>query len=323
MPKAIVVREPGDINVLKLEEIPEPKAPGPGQVLVRHTAIGVNYIDTYYRTGVYKSKLPMVPGSEATGIVEAVGEGVDIPIGERVMYANAQTGAYCEKRLINQNLLLGIPKEIDDVTAASILSKGLTAHYLLFRTYRVGKKDTILIHAAAGGVGRILCQWAKWKGATVIGTVGSDAKAQIAKKSGCDYVINYTKQDFVEEVLRITNGNGVPVVYDSVGKDTFAKSLQCLRPLGLMVSFGQSSGPVPPINILSLAQRSLFLTRPTLTTYKSSRKELILTGVELFEMIKQGVVTPSVFKTYPLEKAAEAHKDLESRSTTGSLVLTV
>lgn len=322
--RAIVINEIGGPEVLKLQSIPDPKAPGPGQILIKHTAIGVNFMDIYYRKGIYKApKLPMVPGMEACGIVEAVGEGVTIPIGSRVIYATAQTGAYCERRLINEKHVVGVPSFVSDEVAVGFFAKALTAHYLLFRTYMTRKTDTFLVHAAAGGVGQILSQYANHLGATVIGTVSSPEKASIARSNGCTHVIDYTKQDFVAEVKRITNDEGVNVVYDSVGKDTFAKSLQCLCNFGVMISYGQSSGTVPPFNILSLAAKGIFLTRPTLMLYKGTKQELVLSAIEVFQLLQDRVLRPNIYKTYALEDVAQAHADLESRKTTGSIVLTV
>jgi NADPH2:quinone reductase len=324
MPKAIIVREVGGPEVMKLENIAAPKAPGPGQILLRHTAIGVNYMDIYYRSGLYKSpRMPMIPGMESAGVVEAVGQGVSIPIGTRVVYATAQTGAYCEQRLINERHVVGIPDKVSDVTAAGIFAKALTAHYLVFHTYKIRKGNTILVHAAAGAVGQLICQWAKHLGATVIGTVSTPEKANIARNSGCDHVIIYTQQDFAAEVMKITNEQGVIVVYDSVGKTTFAKSLSCLMNMGLMVSFGQSSGEVPPFNILNLAQKGLYLTRPTLMLYKATKQELVLSAIEVFQMLEDKVLRPNITQIMPLEKAAEAHANIQARKTTGSTVLTV
>lgn len=324
MPKAIVVSKTGGPEVLELKNIASPKAPGPGQLLLRHTAIGVNYMDIYYRKGIYKApRMPMIPGMEACAIVEAAGPGSKMPVGTRVVYATAQTGAYCEQRLISEKHVVGVPENVPDKIAAAVFAKGLTAHYLLLRTYNVKKGDKILIHAAAGGVGQLMCQWARHLGAFVIGTVGNDQKITAAMSAGCHHVINYAKQDFAKEVMRITNNEGVLVVYDSVGKDTFAKSLNCLMPLGLMVSFGQSSGEVPAFNILSMAQKSLYLTRPTLMTYKADRGELLLSAVEVFKMLADGVLRINVNNTYPLADAAKAHADMENRKTTGSSILVV
>lgn len=322
--RAIVINQVGGPEVLKLQEIPDPKDPGPGQVLVKQNAIGVNFMDIYYRKGVYKSaKMPIIPGMEAAGVVEAVGKGVRIPVGTRVLYGTVQTGGYCEKRLINERHVVGLPDNVSDNTAVSFFTKALTAHYLLFRVFRVKRGDVIVVHAAAGGVGQILCQYAKYLGVTVIGTVGSDDKIVVARNNGCDYAINYMQQDFAAEVMRITGGRGATVVYDSVGKSTVAKSLQCLCTFGLLVSYGQSSGLVPPINILSLAPKGLFMTRPTLMLYKSTKQELVLSAIEVFKMLEDRVLRPSIFKTYALEEAAKAHSDLESRKTVGSLIITV
>ena len=322
--RAIVINQTGGPEVLKLQNIPDPRAPGPGQVLIRHTAIGVNFMDIYYRKGVYKAaKLPMVPGMEACGVVEAVGEGVTVPVGARVIYATAQTGAYCEKRLINEKFIVGVPDNVQDDVAVSFFAKALTAHYLLFRTYAVKKGDWILVHAAAGGVGQMLCQYAKFLGANVIGTVSTQEKANLVRSIGCDYPIIYTQTDFAAEVKKITNGAGVNVVYDSVGKDTFAKSLQSLGAFGLLVSFGQSSGMIPPFNILSLAAKGCFITRPTLMLYKGTKQELILSALEVFKMLEDRVLRPTIFKSYPLENAGQAHADIESRKTTGSVILTL
>lgn len=323
--RAIVVRQTGGPEVLRVENIPEPKAPGPGQVLLRQTAIGVNFMDIYYRKGFYKSaRVPFVPGMEGAGVIEAVGSGVDMfQPGQRVAYATARSGAYAEKRLIRADMLTGIPDDVDDRTAVAILAKGLTAHYLIFRTFRVKQGDPILVHAAAGGVGQILCQWAKHRGATIIGTVSSEEKAAIARKAGCHYPVIYTQQDFVQTVMQVTNNEGVAVAYDSVGKDTFHKSLASLRPLGLMVSYGQASGPIPPVNIMELAPKGLFLTRPTLQLYKSNRMELLLSAAEVYASMKKGILTPALGQTYKLEDAAKAHADIENRRTIGSTVLVV
>lgn len=323
MPKAIVVKQPGDINTMELVNVSAPQKPGPGQVIVRQTYIGVNYLDIYYRSGIYKAKCPFVPGMEAVGVVEATGPGCEAQVGQRVAYATVPTGAYCEQRLISEKVLVGIPDDIPDDIAAASLGKGLTAHYLLYRTYRVKKDDTILIHAVAGATGQIILQWAKKIGARVIGTVGTQEKATVAAKLGCDFPIVYTQDDFVAEVNRITEGRGVPVAYDSVGKDTFAKTLQCLSPLGLLVSFGQSSGPVPPFNILSLASKGAFVTRPTLMLYKKDRMELILSAIEVYNMIMSKKMTVTIDKTFSLEQASEAHQYLQSRQTKGSVVLKV
>src|SRR5690606_31467383 len=269
MPHAIRIHEHGGPEVLRWEPVEVP-APGPGELRIRHTAVGLNFIDIYYRTGLYQPPgLPFTPGSEAAGVVEEVGEGVEgFKPGDRVAYGSASLGAYSEQRLVAADRVVHLPDNIDDATAAAMMLKGMTAQYLLRRTYRVEAGDTILIHAAAGGVGKIVCQWAKLLGARVIGTVGSDEKAEEVRQLGCDHVIVYSREDFVARVREITDGRGVDVVYDSVGADTFMKSLDCLRPLGMMVSFGQSSGKIPPFDVGILAQKGcLFLTRPTLFTY--------------------------------------------------------
>ncbi|OGA42713.1 MAG: quinone oxidoreductase [Betaproteobacteria bacterium RIFCSPLOWO2_12_FULL_62_13] len=321
MSYAIRIHETGGPEKLKWEEV-EVGNPGPGQVRVRNTAIGLNFVDTYQRSGLYPVALPFILGSEGAGVVEAVGPKVkEFKVGDRVAYAQP-VGAYAEVLLRPADRLVKIPAGVDDKTAAAMMLKGLTSQYLIRRTYRVKKGDTILVHAAAGGVGQILCQWAKHLGATVIGTVGSDEKAAIAKKTGCKHVIVTSKENFVERVKAITKGKGVPVVYDGVGKDTFIGSLDCLRPLGVMVSFGNASGAVPPFNSGILAQKgSLFLTRPTLMTYTATREDLVKAARELFTVVKSGKVKISINQTYPLSEAAQAHRDLEARKTTGSTVL--
>ena len=321
MPYAIRIHETGGPEKLQWEEV-EVGDPGPGQVCVRNTAIGLNYIDTYHRSGLYPLQLPLTLGSEGAGVVEAVGPKVKgLKVGDRVAYANP-IGAYAQVLLRPADKLVKIPAGIDDKVAAAIMLKGMTSWYLCRRTYKVKKGDTILVHAAAGGVGQILCQWAKHLGATVIGTVGSEEKAALAKKAGCKHVIVTSKEKFSERVKAITKGKGVPVVYDGVGKDTFMDSLDCLAPLGLMASFGNASGPVPPFNLGVLAQKgSLFLTRPTLFTYTNKREDLERAARELFAVVKSKAVKISINQTYPLKEAAQAHRDLESRKTTGSTVL--
>ena len=303
-------------------EAMEASKPGAGEVLVRNTAVGLNYIDTYHRSGLYPVPLPATLGMEGAGVVEAVGPRVkEFKAGDRVAYAQP-IGAYAEVCLRPADRLVRIPSGVDDRIAAAMMLKGLTAHYLLRRTYRVKKGETILVHAAAGGVGQILCQWAKHLGVTVIGTVGSDEKAALAKKAGCKHVIVLSRENFQERVKAITKGRGVPVVYDGVGKDTFEGSLDSLQPLGLMVSYGNASGPVPPLNIGTLSQKgSLFLTRPTLMTYVAKREDLVKAARELFAVVKSGAVKVHVNQTYPLADAAQAHRDLEERKTTGSTVL--
>lgn len=321
MPYAIRIHETGGPEKLKWEEV-QVGDPGPGQVRVRNTAIGLNFVDTYQRSGLYTLPLPFILGSEGAGVVEAVGPKVkELKVGDRVAYSGP-IGAYAEVLLRPADRLVKIPAGLDDRTAAAMMLKGLTAQYLIRRTYRVKKGDTILMHAAAGGVGQILCQWARHLGATVIGTVGSEEKAALAKKAGCKHVIVTSKENFVERVKAITKGKGVPVVYDGVGKDTFMGSLDCLRPLGVMVSFGNASGAVTQFNPGILAQKgSLFLTRPTLATYAASREDLVKGARELFAVVKSGKVKISINQTYPLRDAAQAQSDLEARNTTGSTVL--
>ncbi len=322
MSKAIRIHEVGGPEVLKFETV-EVGDPGPGQALLRQTTAGLNFIDTYQRTGQYPlASFPVVLGMEGAGVVEAVGEGVtEVNVGDRVAYSMA-LGAYAERRVVPAAVLVRLPDGISDDQGAAMMLKGCTAQYLLRRTYRVKAGDTILIHAAAGGVGLIVCQWAKHLGATVIGTVGSTDKAALAKVHGCDDAIDYRTENFVERVREITNEAGVPVVYDSVGRDTFTASLDCLQPHGLLVSFGQSSGAIPPFDPGVLAQKgSLFLTRPSLASYIGTREELEATATELFDVVLSGAVEIEVNQTYPLEEAATAHRDLEARKTTGSTVL--
>ncbi len=321
MPYAIRIHETGGPEKLKWEEV-QVGDPAPGQVRVRNTAIGLNFVDTYQRSGLYPMALPFILGSEGAGVVEAVGPKVkEFKAGDHVAYSGP-IGAYAEVLLRPADRLVKIPAGVNDRTAAAMMLKGLTAQYLIRRTYRVKKGDTILVHAAAGGVGQILCQWARHLGATVIGTVGSDEKAAIAKKAGCKHVIVTSKENLVERVKAITKGKGVPVVYDGVGKDTFFGSLDCLRPMGVMVSFGNASGAVTQFNPGILAQKgSLFLTRPTLGTYAASREDLVKAARELFAVVKSGKVKISINQTYPLKDAAQAHQDLEARKTTGSTVL--
>jgi NADPH2:quinone reductase len=322
MVKAIRIHKTGGPEVLTWEDVDVP-APKQGEALVRHTAVGLNYIDTYHRSGLYPLPLPTSIGGEGAGVVEAVGPGVtEVAAGDRVAYGNSPPGAYAEKRVLPAHRLVRLPAGVSDRQAASMMLKGLTTQYLIRRTHRVKPGETILMHAAAGGVGLILCQWAKHLGATVIGTVGSDDKVAVAKAHGCDHVINYRKEKFPERVKEITGGKGVPVVYDGVGKDTFEGSLDCLAPLGLMASFGNASGAVPPVNIGLLAQKgSLFLTRPTLFTYVAKREDLVANAAELFEVVGNGIVKIEVNQTYALKDAAQAHRDLEGRRTTGSTVL--
>jgi NADPH2:quinone reductase len=322
MPHAIRIDRSGGPEVLQWEEI-EVGSPGPGQVRLKQSAIGLNFIDVYHRTGLYHQQLPFVPGVEAAGTVESLGSGVThLKKGDRVAYAMV-IGAYAEARLIAADKVVKLPDTIDDHTAAAMMLQGMTARYLIRDIYKVGPGDTILIHAAAGGVGLIVCQWAAALGATVIGTVSSDEKAALVKANGCHHPIIYTHEDFQARLLEITGGEKLPVVYDSVGKDTFMKSLDCLRPRGLMVLFGASSGPVPPLDLSVLAQKgSLLITRPTLATFVATRLLLEENATDLFDAVGSGMVKIHVKQTYPLKDAAKAHRDLEARKTTGSTVLT-
>ena len=324
MPHAMRFHQTGGPDVLKWEEVQVGK-PGPGEARVRHTAVGLNFVDIYNRMGVYPATLPSGLGSEGAGVVEEVGPGVtDLKAGDRVAYGSGPLGAYSEIRVMPADRLLVLPKEIADKTAAAMMLKGLTAQYLLRRTYRVKAGDTILFHAAAGGVGLIAGQWAKHLGATVIGTVSSEAKAKLAKAHGYDHVINYTQEDFQKRVVEITGGKKVPVVYDSVGKDTFMKSLDSLAPLGLLALFGASSGAPEPFNLgLLAAKGSLYITRPTLNTYGAKRADLVAGAKELFDVVSKGIVKIEVNQTYALKDAAKAHADLAARKTTGSTVFTV
>jgi NADPH2:quinone reductase len=322
MPRAIRITETGGPEALLWEDV-EVGDPGEGQARIRHTAVGVNYIDTYHRSGLYPLPLPSGLGLEAAGLVEAVGPGVTVVRpGERVAYAGGPPGAYAEARVLPAHILVPIPEGVSDETAAAVMLKGMTAQYLIRRTYPVKAGETVLFHAAAGGLGLIACQWLKALGATVIGTVGSDEKARIARDHGCEHVIISTKEDIAARVREITGGAGVPVVYDSVGKDTFASSLDCLRPLGLMVSFGNASGKVAPFDIGILSQKgSLYLTRPTLATYTATRADLEATAREVFEVIREGKVKVEIRHTYPLGEAERVHRDLEGRRTVGSIVM--
>jgi len=323
MTKAIRIHETGGPEVLRWEDV-EVGNPGPGQARIRHTAVGLNFIDVYHRTGLYPvPALPSGIGLEAAGVVDAVGASVgELAIGQRVAYASGPVGSYAEARLMAVDRLVALPDSISDQQAAAMMLQGLTVQYLLRRTYRVQPSDTILVHAAAGGVGLIACQWAKHLGATVIGTVGTDEKATLAKANGCDHPIVYTREKFGDRVKDITGGAGVAAVYDSIGKDTFEASLDCLRPLGMMVSFGNASGPVPPFEPGILAAKgSLFFTRPTLMTYTAKPQDLQAMARELLDVVEAGHVRISVNQTYALKDAAQAHIDLEARKTTGSTVL--
>ena len=323
MTKAIRIQKPGAAGVLKWVEV-EVGKPGPKEVRIRHTAVGLNYIDIYQRSGLYPlPKYPAALGMEGAGVIEAVGRSVrDLKVGQRVAYASMPIGSYSEARLIAADRLVPLPPEISDEIAAAVLLKGMTAEYLIRRTYRVGKSDTILVHAAAGGVGLILCQWAKHLGATVIGTAGSPKKAKLARAHGCDHVIDYSRHDVAQRVRKITRGVGVPVVFDGVGKATFQGSLDSLVPRGLMVCFGNASGPVPPVDTHTLsAKGSLYLTRPSLVTYTAARSELLASARALFKVMAAGHVKVSVSGSYALKDAARAHRELEQRKTTGSTVL--
>jgi len=322
MPKAIRYDQPGGPDVMKWVDV-EVGAPKAGEVRIRQQAVGLNYIDVYFRTGLYPQPLPGGLGMEAAGEVTAVGDGVTaFKAGDRVAYVGQPPGAYAQERVMPAERLVKLPDGISDDDAASVMLQGLTAHYLLRRTYPVKAGDTILIHAAAGGVGLLVCQWAKALGATVIGTVGSDEKAALAKAHGCDHPIVYTRENFTQRVKEITNAAGVPVVYDSIGKDTYVGSLDCLAPLGYFVSFGNASGPLPPIDSKEFSSRgSLFFTRPTLFSYIAKRADLEAAAAELFDVILTGKVKTSINQRYPLAEVGRAHADLESRKTTGSTIL--
>ena len=323
MVKAIRIHRTGGPDAMQWEDV-EVGAPGPGEVRIRHEAVGLNFIDVYFRTGLYPApSLPFSPGMEGAGVVEAVGEGVDsLAVGDRIAYAAPPVGSYAEERLMPAEKVVKVPAGIDSRQAAAMMLQGMTVEYLLRRTYPVQPGETILFHAAAGGVGLIACQWARHLGATVIGTVGSEEKAELARAHGCDHPIVYTRENFTERVRELTDGAGVPVVYDAVGRDTFAGSLDCLRPRGMLVSFGQSSGRIDPfdVGILS-AKGSLYVTRPTLMTYTASRAELERSAQALFDVVAGGAVRITVNRTFPLAGAADAHRALESRQTTGSTIL--
>ena len=322
MAKAFRMQQSGGPEVLNWDDV-EVGEPAATEVRIRHTAVGLNFIDIYHRSGLYPLSFPSGIGLEAAGVVEALGTDVnDLAVGDRVAYAAPPLGAYAEQRLMPADRVVKLPDSIDDQTAAAMMLQGMTAQYLLRSTYRVKAGETILFHAAAGGVGLIACQWAKHLGATVIGTVGSDAKAELAKAHGCDHTIVYTHENFVERVKEITDGAGVPVVYDSVGKDTWEGSLDCLQKMGLMVSFGNSSGAVAPIAPGVLSQKgSLYLTRPTLMDYTAKREDLLASAQDLLAVVGGGAVKINIHQTYSLSEAAQAHRDLEARKTTGSTVL--
>ena len=322
MPHAIRVHTPGGPEAMKWEEVAVGD-PGPGEARVRHTAIGVNYIDTYHRSGLYKLALPTGIGSEAAGVVEAVGSGVNgVKAGDRVAYCLGPPGAYSEVRVLPAVRLVKLPAAISDKVAATLMLKGFTVQYLFRQTYRLKEGETILFQAAAGGVGLIACQWARALGVRMIGTVGSDDKAALAKANGCAETIVYTRENFVERTKALTGGKGVPVVYDGVGKDTFPGSLDCLQPRGLFVSYGNASGPLPPLDILMLsAKGSLYVTRPTLVTYTATREDTEAMAKDVFDLVLAGKIRSEPRQEFPLRDAAAAHRALESRATTGATVL--
>jgi NADPH2:quinone reductase len=322
MTRAIRIHKTGGPDVMQFDEVAVP-APGLGEARVRHTAIGVNYIDTYHRSGLYPLPMPSGIGSEAAGVVEAVGPGVTyVKPGDRVGYCMGPVGAYSESRIVPADRLIPLPDDIPDRVAAALMLKGLTVQYLFRQTFPLKGGETILFHAAAGGVGLIACQWAKALGVTMIGTAGSDEKAAAAKKAGAAHVIVYTRENFVDRVKELTGGKGVPVVYDSVGKDTFPASLDCLVPRGTFVSFGSASGPIAAFNLTILAQKgSLYATRPTLGTYSARRDDLLAMANELFAHVRSGTIKADARQEYPLAQATEAHRALESRQTMGATLL--
>ena len=322
MPHAIRFHKNGGPEVMQWESV-EAGQPGPGEARVRHTAIGVNYIDTYHRSGLYKLALPSGLGTEGAGIVEAVGPGVtDVRSGDRVAYSGGPLGAYSEVRVMPADRLVKLPDGVSEQLAATLMLKGLTVQYLFRQTFPLKGGETILFHAAAGGIGLIACQWARALGVTMIGTVGSDEKAALAKTNGCTHTIVYTRENFVERVKQLTGGKGVPVVYDGVGKDTFPASLDCLSPRGMFVSFGNASGPIAAFDILLLSQKgSLYATRPTLATYTASRPAMLKMSEEMFSLVLGGKLANEARQTYALKDAAQAHRDLESRKTSGATIL--
>lgn len=322
MTKAIRIHEHGGPEVLRWEDV-DLGAPGDGEVRIKHTAIGLNFLDCYQRSGLYPMDLPVTLGSEGAGVIEAVGPGVDgYEVGQRVAYAGGQIGSYAEERNIAAGILVPLPDTIEDQTAAAMMLKGMTAHMLLFKCYAVQPGDTILIHAAAGGVGTIVCQWANEIGATVIGTVGSAEKAEKAKSNGCHHPINYSTENFKDRVMEITDGKGIPVVYDSIGTDTWENSLDCLHNFGSLITFGNASGPVPPIAPLMLMQKgSLSVSRPTLLNYTADHQMRLAAAKALFDVVASGKVKIEIGQTFPLADTAKAHTALESRQTMGSTVL--
>jgi NADPH2:quinone reductase len=322
MPNAIRIHQTGGPEVLQWESVAVGQ-PATGEARVRHTAVGLNYIDTYHRSGLYKVPLPSGIGLEAAGVVEAIGPGVsDVGIGDRVAYCGGPPGAYSEVRVMPADKLVKLPDGVSDRSAAALMLKGLTVQYLFRQTFELKGGETILFHAAAGGVGLIACQWARALGVTMIGTVGSDEKAALAKANGCTHPIVSTRENFVERVKELTGGKGVPVVYDSIGKDTFPASLDCLKPRGLFVSFGSSSGPIAAFDLGLLGQKgALFATRPSLVTYAGTRPQLLAMADELFAMVKAGKIVSDARQTYALKDAAQAHRDLQARKTTGATLL--
>ena len=322
MTRVVTIEKTGEPEVLQLKNIKLEKL-GPEEVLIEHKAIGLNYIDTYHRSGLYPLQLPSGIGAEASGIIREIGSQVkDFNIGDRVCYAGAPLGSYSSERNYPTKNLVKMPKEIDHEIAATLMTKGLTTFYLLHKTYPVASNETILFHAAAGGVGQIFCQWAKSLGCKVIGTVGSDEKISVAKKNGCDFVINYSKENFQKKVLEITKGKGVPVVYDGVGKDTFVGSIECLKIRGMMVSFGNASGPVLNIDVIKMIQpKGIYFTRPVMGQYLGTKDEIREGADKLFEKIKLGSVKVKIFKKYKLEDVVQAHKDLESRKIIGPAII--
>ena len=322
MAKSIIITKHGGPEVLELKDV-NVGSPGPEEIKIKNLAIGLNFIDTYHRSGLYKLKLPSGIGMEGAGIVQEIGSAVKyFNKGDRITYSQMPLGSYSEERIIPEKIAVKIPEGVNEKVAASIMTKGLTSHYLLFKTYKAKAGELILFHAAAGGVGQVFCQWAKSIGCRIIGTVGSDSKIDIAKGNGCEFVINYNKEDFDKKVLEITNNKGIGVVYDGVGKKTFEKSINCLKPRGMMVSFGNSSGPLSPIDVKKyIAAKSLYFTRPGLTNYISERSELVEASSSLFEKIKFGSVKIEIFKEYALSEAIKAHEDLEARKILGSALL--
>ena len=321
--QAILLNKTGDSSVFKIKEVEDPK-PQKNEILIRHTAIGINFLDVSFRRGQYKAEeMPAILGFEACGVVEALGAGVtEFKVGERVAYATGPMGSYCEKRAIHKHYVISVPQDIGDTVVAGSLLKGLMAHTLLFRVFLARRAKKILVHAAAGGVGQFLCQWARSLNIEVIGTVGSDVKMMRAQTNGCNHVINYKSKNFIEEVARATEGGGVGAVYDGVGKDTMIKSLECLWPMGICISYGESSGSTEKLDPNLLVTNSLYFTRPTLALYKANRIELALGAAEVFNLLGKGILKPLI-TTYPFQDVGKAHAALESRESTGSLVLTL